>query len=82
MGLPKLRKSTDILGWLDRVKKTLRNLTGQDHTPLAYLIRENADVPDTNDDLIPGKCYSLTHESLIEKLVNRKSHSSLCVEAD
>ena len=79
-GLPKLGKSTDVLGWIDRVKKTLRKLTGQDHTPLAYLIRENAAVPDTNDDLIPGKCYSLTHGSLIEELVNQNNHSSLLLK--
>ena len=29
-GLPKLGKSTNVLGWLDRVDTTLRKLTGQD----------------------------------------------------
>ena len=81
-GLPKLGKSTDVLGWLDRVDKTLRKLTGQNHTPLAYLVRGYTVVPAPLDDLIPGKCYSLTHKSLIEELVNRKSYLSLCVEAD
>ena len=81
-GLPKLGKHTDVLAWLDRIDKTLRKLTGQDHTPLAYLVRGFTVVPETLDDLIPDKCYSLTHKSLLEELVNRKSYSSLCVEAD
>ena len=32
--------------------------------------------------LLTGKCYSETHGSLCEELVNRKSHSSPCVEID
>ena len=35
-----------------------------------------------NDDLISGKCYSATHGSLTEELVNPKLHSSNCLEAD
>ena len=34
------------------------------------------------DDLITGKCYSATHGSLTEELVNRKLHTSNCLEAD
>ena len=32
--------------------------------------------------LLPGKCYSEAHGSLIEELVNRESHSTACVEID
>ena len=51
--LPKLGKSTDVLGWLNRVDKTLHKLTGKGYTPLlAYLVRGYANVPNTTDDLI------------------------------
>ena len=43
-GLPKLSVSTDVLAWIDKVDKSLRKLSGQDGTPLAYLIRETAAV--------------------------------------
>ena len=79
-GLPKLLKSTEPLAWMDRVHKTLRNLIGQDHTPLRYLICDDPTVPVTTDDLITNKCYSKTHKSLIGELVTRKSHDSSCVE--
>ena len=38
LGLPKLGKSTDVLAWLDRVEKSLRQLLGSDYTPLLYVI--------------------------------------------
>ena len=81
-GLPKLSISTDVLAWIDKVDKCLRKLSGQDGSPLAYLIRETAAVPTTVVDLLPGKCYSVTYKSLVEELVARKSFTSSCVEAD
>ena len=60
----------------------LCKLPGQDNTPLAYPTQLDHIVPVTLDDLIPNKCYSATHKSLVEALVARKSHSSSCVEAD
>ena len=81
LGLPKLGKSTDVLAWLDRVDKSLRQLLGSDYTPLLYvLLSENGHG--ATDDLISGKCYSATHGSLTEELVNRKLHTSNCLEAD
>ena len=80
-GLPKLGKSTDVLGWLDRVEKSLRQLLGSDYTPLLYVILSMNGHAAT-DDLISGKCYSVTHGSLTEELVNRKLHTSNCLEAD
>jgi len=80
-GLPKLGKSTDVLGWLDRVDKSLKQLLGSDHTPLLYVLLSAAGH-DAIDDLITGKCYSATHGSLTEELVNRKLHTSNCIEAD
>lgn len=80
-GLPKLGKSTDVLAWLDRVEKSLRQLLGSDYTPLLYVIF-SAFGHSATDDLLTGKCYSATHGSLTEELVNRKLHTSNCLEAD
>ena len=57
-------------------------ITGIGHSPLAYLLREDPVVPAATDILLTGKYYSEIHRSLCEELVNRKSHSSPCVEND
>ena len=67
---------------MDRVDKTLRKLSGQDNTPLAYLTWSDPVIPVTMDKFISDKCYSATHKSLVEKFVAQKSHFRLCVEAD
>ena len=67
---------------MDWFEKHLRKITGIDHSPLVYLLREDPVVPDATDTLLPGKYYSEAHGSLCEELVNRKSHSSPCVEID
>ena len=69
--LSKLTKPTDILSWMDRTDETLQKLPGQDNSPLAYLIRKDPVIPVMTNDLVPGKCYSLTYKSLIEELVAR-----------
>ena len=74
LGLPKLSKLTDILSCMDRVDKTLYKLPGQDNTPPAYLTRSDPAIHITMDDLIPNKCYSATHKSLVEELFAPKSH--------
>ena len=67
---------------MDGFEKFLCTVTGIDHSSLAYLLRDAAMVPVTTESLLPGKCYSLTHKSFVEKMVARKSHSSPCVETD
>ena len=80
--LPKLTVETDVLSWVDTAKKYLLKLLGQDNSPLEYLTRDNVIVPATTDDLIPGKCYLLTHKSLVGEMVGWKDHSGSCVETD
>ena len=81
--LTKLSTSTDVLSWMDSFEKQLRGITGIDHSPLAYLLREDpVVVPPATDMFLLGKCYSDLHGSLCEELVNRKSHSCACVEID
>ena len=80
--LIKLSASTDVLSWMDGFEKHLRKVTGIDYSPLAYLLRKNAIVPVTTENVLPGKCYLNTHGSLCEELVFRKSHLSPCVEID
>ena len=81
-GLPKLSISTDILSWIDKGDKHLHKPSGQDFTPLAYLIRKNAAILVKTDDLLPEKCLSATHKSLVGELVARKSCFNSCGEAD
>ena len=81
-GLPKLTDSTDVLSWLDTMEKQLHKLPGVDNSPFAYLLRENEIAEDTPIDLLPNKCYSVTHASMIGELVARKSQRDTCAETD
>ena len=80
--LTKLSASIDVLSWMDEFEKHLRKVTGINHFPPVYLLREDLIVPVTTENLLPGKCYSEFHGSLCEEFVFRKSHLSLCVEID
>ena len=80
--LPKLTESTDVLSWMDRIEKHFCKIPGVDFYPLAYLLRDTATAPVTAIDMLPGKCYSVTNNSMIEECVKRKSHLNTCCEAD
>ena len=51
-GLPKLTEMTDVLSWVDTADKYLQKILGQDHSPLAYLTRDNVIIPATTDNLL------------------------------
>ena len=50
--------------------------------PLAYLLRENEVEEATTIDLLPNRCYSVTHSSMIGELIARKSQRDTCAETD
>ena len=81
-GLPKLTTSTDVLQWLDRIEKQLQKLHGVDYSPLAYLLRENPIALPTTIDLLPDRCYSRAHPSMVAELIARKSQLDTCAETD
>ena len=81
-GLTKLTTQIDVLSWMDRSEKHLQKIPGVDNYPLAYFICEDAAIPVAINNMLPGKCYSSTYKSIVEKIVHRKSHSSSCVESD
>ena len=81
-GLPKLTDSTDVLSWLDSMEKQLQKLPGVDYSPLAYLLRENEVAEATTIDLLPNRCYSVTHSSMTGELIARKSQRDTCAETD
>ena len=76
-GLPKLTESTD-LSWMDTSKKHLCKIPGAEFYPLAYILQDNATAPITTVNLLPGMFYLVTHYSLIEEYVERKSHLDTC----
>ena len=67
---------------MDRIKKHLCKVPGVDFYPLVYLLRETDTAPEMTVNLLPGKCYSVTHNSLIEKYVKQTSHLDTCCETD
>ena len=58
---------------MNRTEKNLRKISGVNFYPLAYLLRGTDTAPETTVDLLPDKCYSVTHNSMIEEYVERKS---------
>ena len=50
--------------------------------PLAYLLWENKIAEATTIDLIPDKCYSVIHASMVGDLVAWKSQRDTCAETD
>ena len=81
-GLSKLTESTDVLLWMDRTEKHLQKIPGRDFYHLVYLLQETDTAPETTVDLLPNKAYSVTHSSMIDKCVVRKSQLDTCAETD
>ena len=67
---------------MDRTEKHLRKIPCVDFYPLVYLLRETDTAPETTVDLLPDKCYSVTHNSMTEECVERKSQLDTCAETD
>ena len=67
---------------MDGFEIRLCKITGVDHSPLPYLLQEDPVIPIATENLLPGKCYSVSHGSFCEELVFHKLHLSLCVETN
>lgn len=81
-GLPKLTEEVDLLSWVDTARKSLESLLGQDGFPLGYLTCDDIAVPAITDELIPGKCFSVLHKSLVGEMIARKDHNGPTVDTD
>ena len=67
---------------MDRTEKHLQKIPGVDFYRLTYFLRETETAPATTVNLLPDKCYSVTHNSMIEECVERKSQLDTCAETD
>ena len=52
--------------------KHLCKIPGVDFYLLSYLLRDTATAPVTTVDLLPGKCYAVIYNSLIEECVEQE----------
>ena len=50
--------------------------------PIACLLWENEIAKDTPIDLLPNKCYSVTHATMVGELVAQKFQRDTCTETD
>ena len=67
---------------MDRIEKHLCKIPSVEFYPLVDLLRGTDTTPETTVDLLPGKCYSVTHNYMIEECVERKSQLDPCAETD
>jgi len=72
---PLITKALPIIKWCESFKDHLHRCVGVRYVPLAYVVRENVDVPAVCPSLSTGQPYSVQHGSIKMDLVNRASHN-------
>ena len=72
--VPKITKSLGIMKWTEAFTDFLSKTIGVRTIPLAYVVREEVNVPTTAPALLRGKSYSEKHGSVEGELVARASH--------
>ena len=81
--MPKLLKSSNsaILAFIEEFPEKLVSITGVGGRPLAYVIREDATVPDLATDPMYGHPDSV-YESIREEVIRRAAHTGSIFKAD
>lgn len=73
---PKITRNIPISKWSESFSLFLHDKAfGIRKIPLAYLIREEVEVPHVAPDLLPNKPYSEAHGSVVNELIARATHT-------
>lgn len=72
--VPKLSKGTPMIKWVESFDDHLCQCIGMRMVPLAYVIRDKAEVPALCPALAAGQPYSNQFGSIEDDMINRASH--------
>lgn len=73
--VPKISKTLTVIKWTEAFRDYLQRKIGTRTIPLAYVTREDADVPVAAPDLMNGAPHSQLHGSVVGDLIARASHN-------
>ena len=80
--MPPLSKTFTVMKMLDQFPTHLREMMGVSKVALSYIIRDNADPPNTLPQLIANKPWSGSHTCLMDELIAYTKHEGPEFEAD
>jgi len=80
--VPKITKALPIMKWTEAMRDHLQRVVGCRMIPLAYVIRDNEDVPAAAPPLENTQPYSTEHGSLVEEMIARASHTHALYRED
>ena len=80
--VPVLHKNSTPLKWIESFRDCLYRTYGLRKTPLLYVVRDQADVPDEEEDpLLAGKAYGASN-SVLDELIKRLNHDDPLYKSD
>ena len=71
---PKITKALPIMRWAEVFRDHLFRCVGIRNIPLAYVVREDSNVPAVCPPLATNQPFSEEHGSIKDDLINRASH--------
>lgn len=80
--IPVLSKHQTPLKWMESFRDAMSRLYGVRHTPVSYVIRDDALVtPEVDDPLLPGESFGASG-SVLEELIARLNHTDPLFRTD
>lgn len=73
--VPKITKALPVIKWTEAFTDYLHRAIGVRHIPLAYVVRENAEVAAAAPTLIANMPHSTEHGSIEIELISRAAHT-------
>ena len=73
--VPKISKALPIIKWTEAFQDHLHSVIGVRMTPLAYVTRQDEDVPVVAPPLMTGQPHSEVHGSIEGEMIARASHT-------
>ena len=72
--VPKITRSLPIVRWTESFEDFLHRVIGSRHICLSYLVMDNVAVAASAPNLLPNRCYSAEHGSVVGELIARATH--------
>jgi len=73
--VPKITRALPIVRWTESFEDFLHQVIGSRYICLSYLVRENVQAANPAPALLPNRCYSEEHGSVMGELISRATHT-------